>query len=393
MGGLGIRRLVWSRGAAWAASFAAAAPFLLKEWPSLSAQLSNSVASNLRPLLRSIILRHGQDTQQRQADGEEEIRCDEGSDDEGDAGSKVDSDEVPAFQQKFLMRHVDTRIRANLLQRADEESALIKDWLVSLSSSPYAVRWFTHPTILLHLGNSMKGGTFRNALNLLLLHTPSSATDIGGVSHLHCVCGNRFRAAEALVHCVTCAAFRGLRIDRHNEVRDRFEREVTRLRLPRCSTQREPILAMARGRPSRKADLKIAVGADLLLLDFGIVKPKSISLNGNETGGAEAFEAQKRRETNPLLPALNVNETAFQPFIIEATGKQGRAVNGEVFNFLVSKLLDTGIEEKTAREKVGMIYLLITTTVWCYNAITVSSLLNREGLTRVEVGPVLDRED
>lgn len=128
-------------------------------------------------------------------------------------------------------------------------------------------------------------------------------------------------------HCLSCRAQQGQRTQRHDAVRDCLANLLRRVYGKDQVNVEVPLPDAGRER----LDIEVQVGGRLLYVDVMVVNPaanKYLRMGSSKEVlvAAKAGEQRKRERYEATLRAMNVDpQTAFVPFVLEATGRLGPA--------------------------------------------------------------------
>ena len=130
---------------------------------------------------------------------------------------------------------------------------------------------------------------------------------------------------DSRLHALTCIRSQGKRTLRHDHLRDVLATTLKRL-YGAHAVQLETVL----GQGLRRPDIVLTVQGQVTLIDVAVATPCSAQYLSRQSdrvalAAATVFEAKKRRAYVATLQALQLQQDALVPFVLEATGRLGQA--------------------------------------------------------------------
>ena len=155
-----------------------------------------------------------------------------------------------------------------------------------------------------------------------------SPTELNANRDHKCRCNSIHKPQVKYSHGLDCSSTRGLRIARHHILRDYLASTIKKM-FPEANIRKEHKIGVI-GESDVIMDIVVEIGLHVYNIDLAVVNPGAesylnlnVSSHRNQLSASGYEEANKRRYYARVLPA--VNPVGFVPFVIEATGRLGRA--------------------------------------------------------------------
>ena len=234
--------------------------------------------------------------------------------------------EIPS--QRHLLEQDETRmLESTLSELANGGDRASGAWVRS-SGFKGSGKWLLAPTQATSATCRLAESEFRVNLLLRLGVRPSWATAAEGVQCACCREAGDGDQLDPLYHGLNCAGLSGRRIRRHNFVRDCVADLLRRL-FGGHAVSTEMRLETP-GSATVVADIALQTGGGLRLFDVAIPNPAANSALARQSdttvlAAARVAEVEKRAHYRAALAHRGLADTAFIPFVVEATGRLGSA--------------------------------------------------------------------
>ncbi len=331
-GGLGMPRLHLIREAAWVASFSHATSMLAVYQPQFLSSIMDSEVSTAHLLSSlTIVKRHVPSLFSSNSRPDSEDAADVG------VGSlplfwPSETSEVneEAVERPHIPRQKDLCVdfvreniaRTEALLRRDDDRCGLAWWLSQRYKGSGG--WLTFIPRAVNL--QLNPDEFRSCLGLRLL-LPCCWSPPGSYSQCqHCRATHYGdQSQDSRFHALSCIKAQGKVTKRHNHICDILASTLRTL-FGKHAVQVEP--AMPGG--MRRPDIILSIGARTIIIDVAVANPtcRQYLTHSSDTvpyAAADALEERKRRSYIGTLASLQLHPDALVPFVLEATGRLGKA--------------------------------------------------------------------